>query len=941
MAGFTELFDYSAKQNRRIEKLLKEIREKQKEYEYVSLEDFSKHTEMLKGRLNHGETLDDILVDAYALICEAFKKLQQRNFPNDETRNGYYDEQIKTSLVLSNGDLAQMLTGEGKTYALTLSAYLSALKEEGVHIMTSNEYLAERDYKDNQELFEVMGLTTSFVGQEDSKEKKKSGYACDITYTTPTTVAFDYLRDNMANSKEEQVMRGLSTCILDEVDSSLIDEANNPYIISASDKVPEKFYQDINYIVSRLNGKVIDAGFDQVYKDSLALEEDTRYLDFIGSKKDFTIFLTDVGIEKVNRRLKELGYEEQIRSVNGETVTVEPQAYMSGYTTNSLVANFLMQNKNDYLIQDEEVKVINKETGRIAVGSSFGNGLHQAIESKEGLSITENTMTLTTINQPNLFKLYSSFSGLSGTLLSAKKEFKELYHKEIVSIAPRKGMHRNDEEPIICQTEEEKYKHILKEVKQASKKGQPILIGTESIVESERVSLFLKENCISHNLLNASNPYEEAKIIAQAGEVGAITVTTNIAGRGTDIKPSEEALAKGGLYIIGASLSESERIDNQLKGRSGRQGNVGKSKFIISLEDSIFKKHYIPSKLAKLKDFVKNKTQKELQAIVKKFQRSIEANSFAARKQRNEIESTDAFFRENFDKENEIIRSSKHIETIFLSMLDAKLQKDMKQKNFKEKYKSFGTYANNKELAEQIKDIFSKRLKEAEAEMGYSRFSNQLKESMFTASNQAWIAFINNADNRKMQAQMNGTYKQSDILQEYLAISSEEWSIHMGVVQDSIIQNVMDQFGIEIKKQEEKVEAPLEKKEQQIQSLTKDKKPLLTRDMIINEISDMLFYKEDPQKIIHMEEVFLLNKNELPAIDVQIIKSSILVAKKNYIKMLKDKITHVTSMEDLTSIEMSICDEVVSLEEKQIIHSLLKEVKENIADEKITLKNAV
>lgn len=938
MAGFTEFFDYSVKQNRRIEKVLKEIKDKQKEYEQISLEEFPQFTESLKERLRGGETLDDILVEAYAGICEAFKKIQQKNFPNDKTRKGYYDEQIKTSLVLSNGDLAQMLTGEGKTYALTLSAYLSALKEEGVHIITSNEYLAERDYKDNKELFEVMGLTTSFVGQEDSKEKKKSGYACDITYTTPTTVAFDYLRDNMANSKEEQVMRGLSTCILDEVDSSLIDEANNPYIISTNDAVPEKIYHDINYIVSRLNGKVIDAGFDQVYEDAIELEDDTRYLDFIGSKKDATIFLTDVGIEKVNRRLKEMGYENQIQSMNGETVQIEPQAYMNGYTVNALVANFLMQDKNDYLVQDDKVKVINRETGRIAVGSSFGKGLHQAIEAKERLSITDNTMTLTTINQPNLFKLYSSFSGLSGTLLSAKKEFRELYHKEIVSIEPRKGMHRKDEEPTICQTETEKYNLILQEVKEASKKGQPILIGTESIFESERVSLFLKENHITHNLLNASNPHEEAEIIAKAGEVGAITVTTNIAGRGTDIKPSEEALAKGGLYIIGASLSESERIDDQLKGRSGRQGNVGKSKFIISLEDSIFQKNYIPSKLAQFKNFVKRKTQKELQTIVKKFQKRIELDAFAGRKQRNEIESIDAFFRENFDKENEMIRSSKHVETIFLSMLEAKLQKDMKKENFKEKYKSFGNYENANELAQHIKDTFCKRLKEVELETGYDAFSYKLKKSMIDASSKGWIAFINNADNRKMQAQMNGTYKQSDVLQEYLNISHEEWDVQMAVVQDSIIQNVIDHFEIELKKQEEKEETS---KKQKKEDRLNEKKPVVTRDMIINEISDMLFHKEDPQKIIHMENLLQLNKNALPSIDVQIIESSIIVAKRSYIKMLKNKITHAVSLEDLTAIESSICDTVIPPEEGEIIQSLLNEVKENVSSEKRSLKNAL
>ena len=706
MAGFTELFDYSAKQNRKIEKIVEEIKKRQHTYEDISLEEFKNLTAELKKRLKNGETLEDIKIDAFAIICEAFKKLQKKNFKDDANRQGYYDEQIKTSLVLSNGDLAQMLTGEGKTYALTLSAYLSALKEEGVHIITANEYLANRDYEENKELFEVLGLTASFVAEEDSKEDKKKGYACDITYATPTTIAFDYLKDNMVVSEDEKVMRGLSACILDEVDASLIDEANNPYIISKDDKVDEKFYKDINKIITNLRGKVVEASLDQVYTDSIEMEKDTAYLDFIGSKKDFNIFLTDVGIERVNRRLKEMGYEDKIEKIDGKEIIIEPQSYMSSFTRNALVANYLMQNKNDYLVQDEKIKVINKETGRIAVGSSFGKGLHQAIEEKENLAISENTMTLTSINQPNLFKLYTSFSGLSGTLLSSKKEFKEIYNKDIVVINPRKGMNRIDEESTVCQTEEEKYKEILKEVKKGKEKGMPILIGTESIEESERVSKFLKENNIENRLLNAGNPNEEAEIIAKAGEVGAITVTTNIAGRGTDIKVQKEALEKGGLYIIGSSLSESKRVDDQLRGRSGRQGNVGKSKFIVSLEDSIFKKHYIPDKLAQLKNFLKNKTQKELQTAVRKFQKKIELDAFASRQKRNEIESIEAFFREHFDEENERIRKEENVEELFLSILDAKLKEDIEKETFKQKYKEFGEEENKKVFAGFIKKLY-------------------------------------------------------------------------------------------------------------------------------------------------------------------------------------------------------------------------------------------
>ncbi len=934
MAGFTELFDYSARQNKKIDKLLKEIKEKQKLYENVSLEEFKELTEKLKDRLKNGETLDDILVDAYAIICEAFKKLQKKKYPNDETRNGYYDEQIKTSLVLSNGDLAQMLTGEGKTYALTLSAYLNALKGEGMHIITANEYLAQRDYEDNKELFETVGLTASFVGNEDTHEQKRKAYACDITYATPTTIAFDYLRDNMVIHKEDKVMRGLSSCILDEVDASLIDEANNPFIISEADKVPKEFYKDVKEIIEKLRGKVVDASLDQTYQNVNEMEKDTAYLDFIGSKQDFNIFLTDVGIERVNRRLKELGYEDQIEKINGREVIIEPQNYMASFIKNALVANYLMKDKNDYLVQENKIKVINKETGRIAVGSSFGKGLHQAIEAKENVEISEGNITLNSINQPNLFKLYNHFSGLSGTLISSKKELKEIYHKDIVVISPRKGMNRIDERDVVCQTQKEKDNEILKEVQKAKEKGQPVLIGTESIEESERVSKFLQENNIENQLLNASNPTKEAEIISEAGKVGKITVTTNIAGRGTDIKVSEEALKVGGLYIIGSSLSESKRIDDQLRGRSGRQGNIGKSKFIISLEDSIFGKHYIPSKLKKLKDFLKTKAPKELQTAVRKIQQKIELDSFIAHQKRNEIESVDAFFREHFDAEKDKIRNAENIESIFISLLDAKLKEDIKKGTILDKYQTWSEEKNPKKLAQIIKEKVESKLKIEKEKLGDKVFSSKLKESMLNASKETWIKFINNADNRQMQAQMNSTYKQTAMSDEYLSVSYKEWEEEMHHLQSQIIRNVTEDFEKkkEIEKEEE-VKTPINKKEKpkvpEKKEESIEEKKIFTHDEILDKVAIMLFYKDDPQKVIEMERLWKENRNSFSTMDKQLVESSIKVGKKIYVKRLKEQIMHAETKEEVENLESKICYEILKEEEIQIINSLLEEVKRN------------
>lgn len=911
MHGFVELFDYSARQNRKIENILEQIKEKQKQYENMEIEDFKNITNKLKKRVKEGETLENIKIDAYAAIAEAFKKLQKQKNPGIST-NGYYDEQIKASLALADGDLVQMLTGEGKTYALTLSAYLSALEGKGVHILTANEYLAERDYEDNKELFAIMGLKSSFVKQEDTKENKKRAYDCDITYATPTTIAFDYLRDNMEVSKEGQVMRGLHACILDEVDASLIDEASNPYIIAKEDAIPEKVYKDVNQIIQSMRGKVVEASLNQVYKDSLEMEEDTAYLDYVGSKNDRNIFLTDVGIERVNRRLKSLGYENKIKKRDGKEVIIEPQEYMNAFIRNALIANYLMENKNDYVVQEENIKVVNKETGRIAVQSSFGGGIHQAIEAKENLPITSNSMTLNTINQPNLFKLYTAFSGLSGTLLSSKKELSEIYHKNIVAIRPRKGMNRIDEESIICQSKMEKDKEIVREVKKAKAVGQPVLIGTESIEESERISKLLKENNVENRLLNATNPEEEAEIIARAGEVGAITVTTNMAGRGTDIKVSMVALQKGGLYVIGSSLNESQRVDDQLRGRSGRQGNIGKSKFIISLEDTIFKKRYIPEKLKQWKEFLKGKTSKEKQNAVRKFQKKIEADDFESRRYKNAIESIDANIREGFDKTNEEVRTSKNIESILLSMVKGKLEKDSKTDAFVQKYSTLSTETEPKKIAKDVLNSIEKALKEEKQKIGTEKLQNKIRENIIKASRETWITFINNAENQQIAAQMHSSMKGTSFPDEYLDLRLREWAEQIENLQDQIIQNVVQSFSIQ-KERKQKVE-----------------EKTVTHDDIVTAVAAMFFHKDKPEKIVNVQKMWQEHKHTFSPMDKQLVESSIKVATKKYIQNLKNTIMHIETSENLTVIESQIQREIIPVEEIESIQTLLAEVKQNI-----------
>lgn len=882
MSNFKNLFNYSAKQNRLIEKQLKKIKEKQKEYIDFELQkfninnepeknDFELATEEFKKRLANGETIEDIKLDAFALISECFKKIMQKKIPES---NGYYDEQIKASLVLANGDLAQMLTGEGKTFALTLATYLQALKGKGVHVVTSNEYLAERDLEENYELYKTLGLSTAFIADKDKKEDKRKKYKSDIVYTTPTTIAFDYLRDNGVLNEEDKVMNGLSSIVLDEVDSSLIDEAGTPFIIS--DKPSDKIglYEDINDIIKNLKidyvediakkfgNEQVEKEFLREFKDNPDIFEDSyNEMSYTGelvlSNETNYHHFSEKGLKKINEQLIEKGYKPQKIQDGDDFIYNEPVNYLLNYLNNAVQANFHMKNGESYIVRDGKIEVVNTKGGRVAEGSKFSNGINQALEAKENLKLTDESVTSNSINQPNLFKLYDSFAGLSGTLTPSEEEFKETYKKNIVVLKPRKGMNRKDENTEIFETKKQKEEFIIKEIKKCMETNRPVLLATSSILESEYISNLLKNNNINHKLLNAKSANDEANIIKDAGQLGSITVTTNIAGRGTDIKPSKEALAAGGIYVLSTCISESKRIDDQLRGRSGRQGNVGGSKFVLSLEDDFLKAKLTPNNLQSIAKLIKEKQVDKLQEFIKTFQKKLELNSFAQRKQTNAFQSVNALIRENFDKEKDEIRQTKDIKEILIGMASDK---------------------NNENL---LKASFS------------MEETQKIKENILKICQDYWIDFVNNDIDRKEQANNNAKFLSTKPDDEYLKLSFDEWELYSAEIKKEINEKVISK----IKAPEKSVTSELDQN-------------------IKNSVRDITIGKYIENMISTFNEV----KNNLSLQKQDIYQNIINIQVEKYGKFQIEVLDYITSEEALDKYVEKISMNLLSKEHFDIIN---------------------
>ena len=535
--------------------------------EALSDEELKGKTKEFKDRLNEGETLDDILPEAYAVVREAaWRSIGMR----------HYRVQLIGGIILHQGRIAEMRTGEGKTLVSTLPAYLNALSGKGVHIVTVNDYLAKRDAEWMGKVHEFLGLTVGVILNGMDNKERRAAYDCDITYVTNNELGFDYLRDNMVIYKEQLVQRGLNFAIIDEVDSVLIDEARTPLIISGQSGKSTKLYEACDILARQLERGEASGEFSKM--NAIMGEDIEETGDFIVNEKEKAINLTEDGVKKVEKFF----HIENL--ADPENLEIQHNIILA------LRAHNLMFKDQDYVVNAEgEVMIVDEFTGRIMPGRRYSDGLHQAIEAKEHVKVRRESKTLATITFQNLFNKFEKKSGMTGTALTEEKEFRDIYGMDVIEIPTNKLVQRKDLEDAVYKTKAEKYHAVVEEVKRAHATGQPVLVGTITIEVSELLSGMLKKEGIKHNVLNAKYHEQEAEIVADAGVHGAVTIATNMAGRGTDIKLDEDARAAGGLKIIGTERHESRRIDNQLRGRSGRQGDPGESRFYISLEDDLLR----------------------------------------------------------------------------------------------------------------------------------------------------------------------------------------------------------------------------------------------------------------------------------------------------------------------------------------------------------------
>jgi preprotein translocase subunit SecA len=537
---------YSEKEVKRIIPIVDKIDSLDSKIEVLSDEELRNKTNEFKDRIEKGERLDSILPEAFAVVREASKRTIGLK---------HYREQLIGGIVLHQGRIAEMKTGEGKTLVATAPAYLNALAGNGVHIVTVNDYLAKRDRDTMAPVYEFLGLKVGVILHDLDQSQRQEAYRCDITYGTNSEFGFDYLRDNMVIYKEERVQRGLSFAIVDEVDSILIDEARTPLIISGEGEKSTEFYKVADYFAKSLKSEK----------------------HFTVDEKANAVILTDDGIKSAEDFFKLQNYADP------ENMEIQH------HVVQALKANYIMKRDKDYMVTNDEVMIVDEFTGRVMEGRRYSDGLHQAIEAKEGVKVERESKTLATITYQNYFRMFKKLSGMTGTALTEENEFREIYNLDVIVIPTHRPIARIDSPDLVYKTAKGKFKAIAEELVETYKKGQPVLVGTVSIEKSELLSDMLKKRGIPHQVLNAKYHEKEADIISHAGEKGMVTIATNMAGRGTDIKLGEGVVGLGGLKIIGTERHESRRIDNQLRGRSGRQGDPGFSRFYVSLEDDLMR----------------------------------------------------------------------------------------------------------------------------------------------------------------------------------------------------------------------------------------------------------------------------------------------------------------------------------------------------------------
>lgn len=746
-----KVFDPNKREIKKLTKMSEQIEALASETAALSDDQLRAKTEEFKARYQKGETLEELLTEAFAVVREAAKRVLGL-YP--------YPVQLMGGIALHEGNIAEMKTGEGKTLTATMPVYLNALSGKGVHVVTVNEYLASRDATEMGELYTFLGLTVGLNSNGLTKEEKQEAYACDITYSTNNELGFDYLRDNMVLYKEQKVQRPLNFAVIDEVDSILIDEARTPLIISGSAQKSTALYIQANAFVR-----------------TLKQDEDYTY-----DEKTKGVQLTEDGISKAE---KAFGIENlfDIRHVA-----------LNHHIGQALKAHASMHLDVDYVVQDGEIVIVDQFTGRLMKGRRYSDGLHQAIEAKEGLEIQNESMTLASITFQNYFRMYEKLSGMTGTAKTEEEEFRNIYNMNVIAIPTNKPVTRDDRPDLIYATMDGKFRAVVEDIAERNKKGQPVLVGTVAIETSELISKYLTKKGIHHNVLNAKNHGREAEIIANAGEKGAVTIATNMAGRGTDIKLGEGVIDLGGLAVIGTERHESRRIDNQLRGRSGRQGDPGVTQFYLSMEDELMRRFGSDNMKAMMSRLGMDDSQpiqsKMVSKAVESAQKRVEGNNFDARKQ---LLSYDDVLRQQreiiYKQRNEVLESENLrdiLENMILSSLSRHVEAFTPVDEEKETWNLQGIidYVNgnllqegditvedisNKDTEEIIDVIFAKvkeRYDEKEGQLDEGQMREFEKVVLLRAVDSKWIDHIDQMDQLRQGIHLRA-YGQIDPLREY------------------------------------------------------------------------------------------------------------------------------------------------------------------------------
>lgn len=768
-------FDSNEREIKRLRRTVDLVNRLEADMRALSDEQLRAKTDEFKRRLAQGETLDQLLPEAYAVVREAARRvLDMRPF----------DVQIMGAIVLHQGKIAEMKTGEGKTLAATMPAYLNALTGEGVHVVTVNEYLAQRDSEQMGQVYQFLGLTVGLNLRDMSPQEKQAAYAADITYGTNSEFGFDYLRDNMVLYKEHIVQRGHAYAIVDEVDSILIDEARTPLIISGQAAKPTDLYYAADRIAKLLK----------------------RDEDYTVDEKAHSVMLTEAGVDRV----------EQFFGIDN-LYSAENTLY-NHHITQALKAKELMKRDRDYVVLDGEVIIVDQFTGRLMPGRRYSDGLHQAIEAKEGLEVKRESMTLATITLQNYFRMYRKLAGMTGTAKTEEEEFRKIYGLDVVVIPTNKPMIRQDLPDVVFKTERAKYRAVVREIVERHKKGQPVLVGTTSIENSERLSMMLKREGIPHQVLNAKYHAQEAEIVARAGQRGAVTIATNMAGRGTDIKLGEGVAELGGLHILGTERHESRRIDNQLRGRAGRQGDPGSSQFFLSLEDDLMRKFGSDTIKSMMDRFGLEEDEpiesRMVTRAIESAQKRMEANNFELRRLVLQYDDVLNQQREVIYKQRREVLERESLKDVILNMaesvIDRLLEKYCPASEVPEDWDLAGLLAEAERLflppgrftiadlkrkeADEIRAMFVEAIRalydEKEQELGESLMREFEKVVLLRNVDSQWMDHMDAMDQLRQGIHLRG-YAQTDPLREYQLEGFAMFEEMIQRIEEGTVQQIM------------------------------------------------------------------------------------------------------------------------------------------------------